>query len=666
MRYIRANPDVATQASSAIAQGKPALKVAQRVWQYAQKSPVAPSAGQDLSLPQSQTQVSSSHTPAIQPESGSDYARGIVQEGLSGLTLGLGPKLVAGTRALLPEALGGTKGFDYSGALQDEKSSMQSFEQQHPKTATALNIAGSILPVAATGGLAGAGEGVPLTARLLNAAGQGLKYGAAQGALSGDTPTESLTGAVRGGAVGAISGPLLQAGGEVVGGVGKALGIPELVSKGATTVSGWLPTDSPIGSMLERVGVATGKTGAANATISKRLTWTGETPEGIMSKIAGQSNTPGDVAAPDASPEMLADLNPELRSLTKAVTKTPGPGRAQILQAIAERNAGTRQRLLQALGVTARAPADNTVLESMIRDRDASANDLFSKAYASGAPVDDPVVGQLLQRPTFSKAYQMAQTMAKDEGRELPTKDVTTLTPMAKALVAQAQPADRPGLEAKLMQNPQTAVPTKVPVPDIQTVAYVDRALRRMINGGFEGNSPIVDPGHANALLDAFGQFRDHIAAQSPEYQDALQDFAQRSAHIDALKTGLDFGKYATPGSVQVPDQAMVAGDPRALAMTRKGLYGLQRAVQNMDPNAVNLFRSGARQATIDAVNQVPATLRGSTNPVLNTVFENSPFAHDARSLMFDTPDMQQRFENLLGRERNMALTSSEFGGSDI
>lgn len=583
-----------------------------------------------------------------------DRVRGLVQNATSGLTFGASPKIIAAANAVLPHAMGGTRGFDYKGALEDELSSMKTFDDRHPVASKVANVAGSILPIVATGGAGGAGEDAGLLARLGNTAMQGAKYGALTGALSSNKISDVIPNTLEQGALGIAGNLLLHSGGELIGGGAKALGIPQGISKGATAASNWLGGESPLASVLQKVGVATGKTGAANSAIAKRLAWSGETPQGLMGKI----NQEG-------SPEMLADLNPQLRSLTKAATKTPGPGQAQIVDAITQRNVGTRQRLLDALKGHLPEPGGNPELETMIRNRDASANVLFPKAYRSGAPLDDPELSELLQRPTFSKAYQMAQTMAKDEGRKLPTKVVTELSQEAKDYLS-TLPADQRVLaEPAFLKNPQMQVTKEVPVPDIQTAAYVDRALRRMVNGGFEGNSPIVDPGHANALQSAFGDFRDIIASKSPEYQTALHDFAVRSEPIDALNTGMNFGKYTNPGSQQVPEQALGTGDPRALAMTRKGLPGLQKGVENMSPLARNNFRAGAHQSLINEINQVPAGANGSTNSILGNVFEDSPFAQEGRSLMFDSPSPQPQFERLLGRERNMANTPASFGGSD-
>src|SRR4051812_45950728 len=43
------------------------------------------------------------------PETGLEHARGVVQSAFQGLTLGLGNKTTAATRAVLPQWLGGTK-----------------------------------------------------------------------------------------------------------------------------------------------------------------------------------------------------------------------------------------------------------------------------------------------------------------------------------------------------------------------------------------------------------------------------------------------------------------------------------------------------------------------------------------------------------------------------
>ena len=136
-------------------------------------------------------------------------------------TFGLGNKLTAMTRAALPQALGGTEGFDYSGALSDERQKMESFRRRHPYIDAAAGAAGAVAPLILTGGtgtpmalksLAGAPAAAPTVAGSARAGGA---FGAMYGAGEGDNTTveQTLENAVRGGIAGATLAGGLHAGG---------------------------------------------------------------------------------------------------------------------------------------------------------------------------------------------------------------------------------------------------------------------------------------------------------------------------------------------------------------------------------------------------------------------------------------------------------------------
>jgi hypothetical protein len=133
-------------------------------------------------------------------ETGAERARGAVQSTLQGLTFGFGDELTAGARAILPEALGGTKGFDYSGAVKEERGALKNYRNHHLWESIALELAGGALPTIAVPGL-----------RTLSPTKGGAVVGGISGAGNAEGGLEERAkGAAFGAAAGAGTGALLS------------------------------------------------------------------------------------------------------------------------------------------------------------------------------------------------------------------------------------------------------------------------------------------------------------------------------------------------------------------------------------------------------------------------------------------------------------------------
>jgi hypothetical protein len=638
VKHLRANAGVAKQANDALAQGADEGKVAHMVWQVAQ-SPrlVAPK-------------------PApVDDESAADRATGLIESGLKGATFGASNKLIAGAKAILPEAVGGTHGFDYARALRDTNADQEEFERKHPVASRLAEVAGSLPTVIATGGAGALEEGAGIGTKIASAALQGAKYGAAGGLLSSDKLEDVPKNVAKGTAIGAAVGPVLEGGARVIGAGARSLGIPEAVSNAAAATANRLPVGR-LKSGLEAVSGAVGPKGEASSLITQRIAQAGKTPGDLSGEVAART------AASGAKPEIMADYSPPVAGLTKAVLRRPGSARAEVSDVIQSRAAGTAGRVASDVG---NGTPVRKELETMVKERDASAAKKFPAAYAAGAAgVDDPTLAEIMSRPSFKQAYGMAQKMAKDEGTQLPTKVVVKLNDGAQTLLDAAKPADREALEAKLMSNPQAVTRSEVPIPDVRTIHYVDRAIRRMIDGGYEGNAPIVDPQHAGVLYQALGDLRQRMAVKVPKFGEALADYADRSKEINALQTGADIFKYI--GGERVPPQALTEGDPLALKGMRKGIDGLEAAMKNMSPEEQALFRRGARSAVLERITNTPSTPEGSTTPILSKVFSPKGDGPRWQKLLFSTPEEAKSFQQALARERRMAVTGKRLGtGSD-
>ncbi len=534
----------------------------------------------------------------------------------------------------------------YTEALDD----LRSMKDETPFAATLL--------ARGLGGVAAIGSG----ARFLpgGAFSSGAVVGGASGALDADPKSLGMRagGTVGGAATGGLIGKAFQLGGQAVKKVADVTGATEAISRGATKLADKI--SSPVWKgRLKAFGTSTGSRGTAAEKIAERL----------ESEPAGIRGTADDVAKSMKEiekPELLADYSPEAASLTKSVTKVPGAGRAQVTKELVDRANDTATRMSRDLAkASANEPGRDArgILEKLAESREVTAAAKFPKAYKAGVDgIDDPAIREILGRPTFAKLYEKAKTMAGDEGRSLPFRIELKAPPAVQKMIEETAPNLRAALVEKLKAS-GALTPVEVPVPDVKTVHYVDRALRRAIEEGFEGKGPIVDPSHATELSKVFGDLRDKMTARVPEYADALKHYANDSRKIEALQTGLKVltwvrGDRVAPGAMQ-------AGESLVLKTGRRGIEGLEKSVSQMTPREQFLFRQGARQALFDELAAAEPTTAGSTQAVISKIFGRSKDSQRWHDLLFKTPAEAEAFQKQLAREARMRATNARMGGSD-
>lgn len=641
-RHLRANTQVRDQANAALAAGKDPLAVSQHVYQLASAGPSG--------------NINLGDGPPVPPAASSapSTAASALSGAAQGSTFGFADEILGGigaANALLPKVLGGEGASlsDVPAVYRRDRDKVRNFDsaasEAHGNAHLAGAVAGGLLPIVASGG-AGAATG---EASLAKIAGQGAAYGAAQGIGAAKDLSDIPRDALVSGGLGALGATALHGAGKGISALANKSGLSDVIANQAGKLAEKVPAGGKLEELLRAVQASTGKAGGANQTITEGLANEGQTPEGVLAKL--RSN----VQASGEKPEILADYSPETLRTTKALTKAPVDARSKIVKIIQDRNTGTRGRVLADLG-GGRVPQDvRPALEGMASARSASAAQLFPKAGSQ--VIDDPAVNEILSRPTFKALYADATRLAADEGKTLPT-------------VTRALPASGDGLKMAPDVWEKFAhangLTEEIPTTNVETIGYIERALKDRIQQGFNGTSG-TGRNQAAVLQKAFGELRGRIADLSPEYDAAVTDFATRSKPIDAATLGLNLNKYTGPLSKSVPKQAMGAGVPLAAKATRSGIPGLEKAVENMAPNAQSMFRQGAKTQLTDITNAVPALESGSTNNVLRSVsaFKNSPSSSRIRALLADSPDAQSVFEQALGRERGMASTSAKLGGSD-
>lgn len=517
--------------------------------------------------------------------------------------------------------------------------------------------AGTRIPARLAGAAISVGAAAPFIPA--GALASGAIVGGAHGLAEADpvSPIQRAYDTAGGAIGGAAAGGAMKVGGAVVKKVADATGVTEGLSRGATELAKKLPIGR-LRSIAERFGSSSGARGNAAEQIESRL----ESERGGADAVA--QDVDANMAAMP-KPELLADYSPEASALTKSVTKVPGPGRAAVTRELTDRAGDTAPRLSRDLAkVTTEKSRDaRGVLEDLAETRERTAAAKFPKAYAAGANgIADPDIQEILSRPTFAKLYQKAQTMAGDEGRALPTQTVLKTPPAVQQLIENTKPDLRPALIAKLT-SAGALVEHELPIPDVKTIHYVDRALRRAIEEGFDGKGPIVDPGHATELSKVFDDLRGKMAARVPEFADALASYSKDSGKIEALQTGLkvlDFakGKRVAPGAMQ-------AGESLTLKAGRQGIDGLEAAVAAMTPTERALFRQGSRTALFDELAGAEPNAAGSTQAMVSKVFGQSRDAQRWHDLLFKTPAEAEAFRKQLAREARMRATNAKMGGSD-
>ena len=180
-------------------------------------------------------------TDAPPAETMGDRAAGVISSLYQGATLGAGNKITAGIRTVLPEALGGVKGFDFPQALKEQTGVLNDYRQRHPLDAGIAEIAGSLPTIAATGGASAFPKGAGLLRKGAILAGQGAKYGVASGALSSDTLKDVLPNALKSGVAGAIAAPVIGGvmggAGKIVSNLGQRTGLTDFLAKSVGKVS---------------------------------------------------------------------------------------------------------------------------------------------------------------------------------------------------------------------------------------------------------------------------------------------------------------------------------------------------------------------------------------------------------------------------------------------
>ncbi len=306
-----------------------------------------------------------------------------------GLALGLGDEIEAGARSLFEDR-------SYSDIRDDIRKDMDSYREDNPGKALAMELGGGLLTGGA--GLARAGVGAGVRGAITQAAKVGAGTGAVAGFGTGEgSATDQALSTVTGAGLGAGLGAALPAAGTV----GKKFFVDPIMRS--------------TGLMSKK---ATDK--AADMKILQALEEEGATPASVQQQL--DNSVDG---------TMLADVTGEAgRGTARGATVASGKART-----IAEDALDTRQAdagfamaddLAESVGVN--KSATEALDEIVTRQSNSAAGD-FRKAFevenADGSSVarlmDSSDLADMANTSAFQKAFNAAKRLASNEGKAMPT-----------------------------------------------------------------------------------------------------------------------------------------------------------------------------------------------------------------------------------------------------
>lgn len=502
-----------------------------------------------------------------------------------GLLFDFGDEIEAAGRML---ANGEISGDEYYRIKSQINSDYNAWAKANPEEALGYELAGGVAG-AFVPGVGAVGTGLKGAKTLGSVAMQGVKSGALSGALSGFGQADTMD---PGDLASSVAFNTLIGGGT--GGVfGKGT---ELAGRGFATGRD---------AILRRLGRDTGD--AVDRRVAEVLYGSTPSPE----RAAGAAA----LSQRYGVPTPLGLATPELAALTERVAARPSSGQRELVEQIAETQAGAVPRIEQQVQEALPGTQDYFDVEDQItRNLRSIGQNEYQRAFAVG-PVNDRQLIDIANNPELASVWAKAQRLARLEGRDLPTKM-------------------EPVLDAS--GNVVGLAPTKDLIPDVQSLHYLKRALDDTIDAGFRGTG--VGKAEAAVLKE---QIRNPLVRRLddlvPEYREARALYAGDMEVRDALRLG------------------------RTILQNKLRPQQLERAVAQMSDAEREALRTGARQSVFEPLENA-ATNRNFAQ-VLRGVRGDSGTLQKLRVVM--GPEEFQFFDRALRREDELFKRGSKaMGGS--
>lgn len=434
-----------------------------------------------------------------------NFARSLLGQGLA---MGWGDEAEAWIRSKLGDEA-------YDQAYQDIQNELGGYRERNPITAGGAELAGGLLPMAASYFVPGGQAAAPATTA------RGI------GALARMAANPVLRGAVTGATTGAIAGagaasPGQRGEGALVGGaIGTGVGAAApVVMRGAGSGYNWLrdrliPTEEAV-------------TSGAAQRINRALS-TARGGEGMTPAEAAQ------VMAEDRArgiPSTFANVDPATVGLAETVAQRSGASAQRVEKGLGEQSAGSRERVYSRTKSELGGGNFYEDEQRLVDELRQKAKDIYSDAYAVGS-VNDPRINQVLKDPQFKGFYDRAREIADRE---------------ALAAKLRGEDPSKYALE-ELYKFDNDGNIVSVNIPDVRTLDYIKRGIDATIERGYKGEG--MSTAEANSLKELRKVFVNAIdeatvdpATGISPYRAARQSYAGDAEVIDAMRTGMnDFRK---------------------------------------------------------------------------------------------------------------------------
>jgi len=466
----------------------------------------------------------------------------------------------------------------------------------NPRAAFWGGVAGNI------GGMAGAGlalKGTALAGAASDFLGKATPY-AANGLWGGlEGFGQNNDNRIDGAGLGTVSGLAGTLGGQAVAfpvGAAARTGVGQSVIDSA--ISGTNKVRGMFGRNMIQAPTPAVAPSAADITAGQFINKTGaDNIKGVLANAANNN-----------APFMLADASPEMTSLAGAVVRRSPTASGIASDALNGRNATQIDRLGQSV-TNNLGPVQNIPLlsDALATRGKVAAKPLYKAAYAAGQ-VDDPTINTLLQHPDFQPILA--------DARQLHANDVT---------LANARGEEPPPPLTQVVGPNGEYTP-----PDVQTIDYVQRALRAKADAAYSGDS--VAKMNAPFLKDARNLILQKTDAAVPEFAAARSAYGGPMQSKDALTMG----------------QQAFNADPGQITLNTTGV----------SPESLSQQQLGFRSALMDRANSV----RDVSNPWETTL--GNPNARARIDALYPDNSGNQQLYNGLDLERQMANTRNDVLGN--
>jgi hypothetical protein len=609
----------------------------------------------------------------ISPQLGSmsalEQAQGVLAESLQGLTIGTSDEI----KAALAEAFNLPKtifteqefGETYTRVKEKEKKELEEYARLYPKSAIAANIAGSVLPIAASTLLGGPGgtaattgttaarakqildssrllaggmtkPGASLTKKMV----EGAKMGGAQGAVGAvgySQESDPLTlsgqaagGAVLGGLLGASVPPTLKASGYVLNKLSqpivqtyKKIFTPDSAKVNFTKneieqiksiSTDFLQDEIDIDQIISKI---------SNNISADKLE--GVTPVEILADYGG-----------DAVRKKLRAMNLEIpggRIKETLVERGTGSVEAKgkdLLQDRVSNIQSTRiisslknsaNKVIKTKGINLEGGVDG--LSKAIQKK---VGPLYDVAYQNNRAVDNLNVYRYLEVPVIKEAYEKArknyllETINKNPGIGISTADEIGIPPLKNLLIKN--------------ENGQIVdVTKKLPL------AFLDQ-IKRSADGTTFALKRATD---RSKITSREAGNRKNIANQ---FRDLLKNSVNGDEYADALSQAAD--NFALKEAYELGQKSKVLSKTKTGNVFSQEYENLKTTVEK------DAFKMGVFNNILDGIN----AMTDSSN--LAEKLTNNPALRDKIQILFSGTDGFEGFINRLGREDQIAQTGKD------